>query len=102
MGQETRLWGRLLGAPSGSGGLLIRLRDAAASQPRVGGRHPRGAAGGLPIRRTLESRSWKFGCAPTPGGRISNPPQVANLPHIAPRAHIANRLTTCTTNTEPR
>ncbi|HXB75713.1 MAG TPA: hypothetical protein VNY05_46200, partial [Candidatus Acidoferrales bacterium] len=23
----------------------------------------------------------KFGCAPTPGGRIANPPQVNNLPH---------------------
>ncbi|HXB71462.1 MAG TPA: hypothetical protein VNY05_24720 [Candidatus Acidoferrales bacterium] len=30
---------------------------------------------------TLESRLWKFGCAPTPGGRIANPPQVNNLPH---------------------
>jgi len=53
-------------------------------------------AGGLPTRRTLESRLWRFGCAPTPGGRIANPPggtmpdpggrvanppQVNNLPH---------------------
>jgi len=53
-------WGRLSRVPSGSGG--------------------------LPIRRTLESPLWKFGCAPTPGGRIANPPQLAKLPHKAPRA----------------
>ncbi|HXB75591.1 MAG TPA: two-component regulator propeller domain-containing protein [Candidatus Acidoferrales bacterium] len=71
------MWGSLVSC----GGLAIRPPQITGKPSNAAGSLPH-RAGGFTIRRTLESRLWKFGCAPTPGGRIANPPQVHNLPHM--------------------
>jgi len=75
--------GRIANPPAAPGCAATGKAAHSRSLPQNAGSSLPHRAGGLAIRRTLESRLWKFGCAPTPGRRIANPPQVANLPHNA-------------------